>query len=101
MATGRRHDAGGDEGAGVAVDLRRQLGEGQPHVALDQRLERGVADRSVLDQTRHGAPEQVGSRVLLSAGMPPMPLDVCWTVLRGVGCAHGCWLLTETTSPLI
>ena len=106
-------DPGGDEAAGVAVDLGGQLGEGQPHVSFDERLERGVSDRGVLDQARHRAPEQVRSWVLLvgrrSADAAASVPESGWSLAHAASTrwltqtvvAHGCWLLTEMTSPLM
>ena len=79
-------DAGGDEAAGVAVDLRGQLRVGQAQLAVDQRLGGAVALRGVVDQAGHRAPDEVGPRVLLVGR-------------RAADAAHGCWLLTEMTSP--
>ena len=93
-AVGRPHghpvpgaDAGGQEAAGVAVDLLGQLRVGETQVAVDQRLRAAVPQRSVVDQAGHRAPDEVGPRVLL-VGRSAADAG-----------AHGCWLLTEMTSP--
>ena len=80
-------DAGGHEAAGVAIDLLGQLGVGQPQLAVDQRLQLSVSPRRVLDQVGHGAPDAVGPRILLLGRR------------AADSAAHGCWLLTEMTSP--
>ena len=82
-----RPHAGGDQPAGVAVHLGCQLVVGQADRAVDQRLGAGVARGGVLDQPRDRSPRQIGAGVLR--------LRRC-----AADAAHGCWLLTETTSPL-
>jgi hypothetical protein len=79
--------AGGQEAAAVALDLLGQLRVGETEVAVDQRLRAAVPQRSVVDQARHRAPEEIGPRVLL-VGRSAADSG-----------AHGCWLLTEMTSP--
>ena len=93
-AVGRPHghpvpgsDTAGHEGAGVAVDLLGQLRVGEAHLPVDQRLRAAVPQRRVLDQAGHRAPDEVSPRVLLVGRRA-----------ADAG-AHGCWLLTEMTSP--
>ena len=90
----RRH-----EGPGVAVHLLPQLREGQPHVTVDERLRGSVAPRGILHQPGNGAPDQVCPWVFLVGGGTTDPglcphAGACARVR-----AHGCWLLTEMTSP--
>ena len=82
-----RPDAGCDETAGEAVDLLGQLREREAQLPVDQRLRRAVAQRGVVDQAGHRAPDEVGPRVLLVGRR------------AADAAAHGCWLLTEMTSP--
>ena len=81
-----RPDAGRDQTAGIAVDLGSQLLVAQTNVAVDERFGSGVAPGGVVDQPRDRPPRQVGSRVFVPR--------------RRTADAHGCWLLTDTTSPL-
>ena len=81
-----RPDAGCDETAREAVDLLGELREREAQLPVDQRLRRTVAQRGVVDQAGHRAPDEVGPRVLLVGR-------------RAADAAHGCWLLTEMTSP--
>ena len=82
-----RLHTGRHEAAGVAVDLGAQPLVGQAHPDVDQRLGAGVAPAGVVDQPRDRPPGQVGAGVLVPRR-------------RAADTAHGCWLLTETTSPL-
>ena len=93
-AIGRPHghpvpgaEPGGQEAAGVAVDLLGQLCVGEAQRPVDQRLRAAVTQRRVVDQAGHRAPDEVGPRVFL----------VGRSAADAV--AHGCWLLTEMTSP--
>ena len=60
-----RPDPGRNEAAGIAVDLLGQLRVGQAQVAVHQRLSVAVAECRIVDQARHGAPDEVGPWVLL------------------------------------
>ena len=93
-AIGRPHghavpgtEPGGQEAAGVAVDLLGQLRVGEAQRPVDQRLRAAVTPRRVVDQAGHRAPDEVRPRVFLVGRS------------AADAAAHGCWLLTEMTSP--
>ncbi len=81
----------------VAVDLRGQLPKAEAALAVDQGLGLAEAHRPVIDQAGNGAPDQIGPGIFLPSGRTadarPRAVPLWF--------AHGCWLLTEMTSPLM
>ena len=97
-----RFDARGDEAARVGVHRLGELGVREAVVAVDQDLVGGVAQRVLRHQIRDGAPGQVGPGILvLRRGTTDTGARAGRLPHLRLARRHGCWLDTETTSPLM